>query len=176
MPTSALEVAPAVLNYLWQIRPQDRPLKVLDVGPGRGKYGLLIREYVDPEATVIALEAWEPYVADFGLEHLYAEVIVGDVRDQPAEFFDPFDAVLMVDIIEHVPKEDGLEVIDKIPGWIIVSTPRHFFDNPPDLPEPERHLSHWTPSDFAGTGRLDLYHRRIFNDLAGIVARLRPKT
>lgn len=174
MPTSALQIAPTVLHLLWEVRTLDRPLRVLDVGPGRGKYGLLVREYVDPAAEVVAVEAWPPYIDDFGLRNLYADVIAGDVCRQPASLFAGFDAVLMVDVIEHIPKTDALQLLDRIPGWVIVATPKHFFENPADLPEPEAHVSHWTLRDFDETGRLDYWDRPIFRTLEGIVCRLRP--
>jgi 2-polyprenyl-3-methyl-5-hydroxy-6-metoxy-1,4-benzoquinol methylase len=174
VPTSALAVAPTVIHYLWEVRPQDRPLRVLDVGPGWGKYGTLVREYVDPDAWVEGVEAWAPYVDRHRLRAKYDGLRVEDIRDTDAEYLATFDAVLMVDVIEHVPKADALQVLDRIPGWVIVSTPRHFFENPADLPDPEAHVSHWTVRDFEATGRLDAWHRPSFNDLAGIVCRLRP--
>lgn len=175
MPTSALEVAPAVIHYLWEVRPEDRPLRVLDVGPGWGKYGTLVREYVDPDAWVEAVEVWEPYVTRHRLRAKYDGLRVEDVRDSDPEWLATFDAVLMVDVIEHIPKVDALAVLDRLPQWVIVSTPRHFFDNPADLPAPEAHVSHWTIADFEETGRLQTWDRRLYLEAAGIICRLAPK-
>lgn len=175
MPTSILEVAPAVLHYLWEVRPADRPLRVLDVGPGWGKYATLVREYVDPAAQLAAVEAWPAYIEDHRLDRLYDLIVAGDIRDQPDTWLDGFDAVLMVDVLEHIPKDEALRVLDRIGGWIVIATPRHFFENPPELPEPEAHVSHWTVADFEATGRLDGYHHDHFRDPGVIVCRLRPK-
>lgn len=175
MPTSPLEIAPAALHYLWEIRPTDRPLRVLDVGPGWGKYGGLIREYVDPDAEVWAVEAWAPYIERHNLAGRYTKVIAGDIRNQPDKLLADFDAVLLIDVIEHLPKDDGRALLDRIPGWVIVSTPRHFFDNPDDLPPTEAHVSHWVLSDFSETGRLDGFHRDHARNLDVILCRLSPK-
>lgn len=175
MPTSRLDVAPGVLHYLWEVRPADRPLRVLDVGPGWGKYGTLVREYVDPFAFVAAVEVWAPYVEAHALAAKYDEVRIEDVRKTPADYLASFDAVLLVDVIEHLPKADALQVLDRIPGWVIVATPRHFFDNPPDLPAPETHRSLWTPRDFDETGRLDLYDRASRDERDTVLCRLRPR-
>lgn len=175
MPTSRLDVAPGVLHYLWEVRPEGRPLKVLDVGPGWGKYGTLVREYVDPSAFVAAVEAWAPYVDAHALAGKYDEVRIEDVRETPADYIAAFDAVLLVDVIEHLPKADALDVLGRIPGWVIVCTPRHFFENPAELPEPEAHVSLWTVEDFEATGRLDLWDRASLTQRDTILCRLRRR-
>lgn len=175
MPTSNLHAAPWVLHYAYEVLP-DRPAKILDIGPGRGKYAVLFREYVDPEAEITAVEAWTPYIDDHGLEHLYDRVIAGDIRDQPAEVLESADITLMVDVIEHLPLEDGFDLISRIPGWIILATPREFFHNPPDLPGPEAHVSHWTLEQLQRTGRFEVYNAALYGDPERqIVARLRPR-
>lgn len=175
MPSSNLAVAPTVLHMLWELRPADRPLRVLDVGPGWGKYERLIREYVDPDAYICAVEMWEPYVTAHGLGVRYDRLIVGDVIDQPDTLFDGFDAVLLVDVLEHIPHPDGAALLDRIPGWVIVSTPRDFFSNGPGLPPTEEHVSHWTLAEMVAMPRYDLCDQRLHDELGGIVVRLRPR-
>lgn len=175
MPSSALEVAPGVINLIWQARPTTRPLRLLDVGPGWGKYAVLVREYVDPEAEISAVEAWQPYIDRHRLGRLYDEVIAGDVCDQPAELFARFDVVLMADVIEHIDKKAALELIDRIPGAIVISTPRHFFEQPAELPPTEAHVSHWTVADFRDNPRWVTWKPELFHDLAGIICLLGPR-
>ncbi len=138
------------------------------MGPGWGKYGILLREYVDPDLIVDAVEAWEPYVTR-RLEAAYDEVITADV----CSFFEPladYDLVLMVDVLEHLEKADGLAVIDRIPGWIVICTPAEFFQNPEavEIP-PERHRSLWSVTDFGDRLEHDA------SQLGGVLVRLRPK-
>lgn len=174
MPTSNLHAAPIVLSYAHQVLPR-RQVRVLDVGPGHGKYGLLFREYVAPEAHITAVEAWAPYVSDFNLEWIYDQVIVGDIRDQPASVLEEADITLMVDVVEHMPVEDGLALIARIPGWVIVCTPRDFFHNPAHCPPPEKHVSLWTVDDLRGTGRYDCHDEGFYKNQGGILARLKPR-
>lgn len=176
MPSSNLRAAPWVLHFAYEVRPKDRPLRILDVGPGWGKYSILVREYVDPEAQIVGIEIWPPYAEEHRLTALYDPLVIGDIRDQPADWLASFDIVLIVDVLEHLPLEDGLELIEKIPRWIVLATPRDFFENPPDLPEPERHVSHWTLEHLAETGRLDAHDASLYRDPERqIVARLRPR-
>ena len=185
MPSSNLVVAPAVLHYVWEVRPADRPIRVLDVGPGWGKYGVLVREYVDPAAEVRAVEAWDPYVTA-RLRAIYDDVVTADVTDAVTRpesgtgrtvlrLLEWADVVLAVDVLEHMPKADGLAVIDLVPGHLVFSTPRDFFDTGPGLPPSEAHVSHWTPDDFAATGRLHGYDADLYDRVGGIVGRLNPR-
>ncbi len=175
MPSSNLAVAPSVLNMIWEKRIAERPLRILDVGPGWGKYALLIREYVDKDAQITAVEAWEPYIRDHRLWSLYDSVIDGDICDQSEEFLRQFDGVLMIDVIEHIPKEKALALIDKLPGWVIICTPRDFFENPAHLPPTEVHCSHWTLEEFSRRPRFDTHAPHILQDMAGILVRLKPE-
>ena len=180
MPSSNLTVAPLILHLVWQVRPLDRPIRVVDVGPGHGKYGVLVREYVDADAEVVAIEAWQPYVDDFRLDCFYDDVIVADVLgalDAADGIFSRLaaaDVVLMVDVIEHLPKEDALTLLDMIPGWVVVCTPRDYFANPADLPHTEAHISHWTADDFPAD-RLDYVDAGALDSLGAVVVRLRPR-
>ena len=192
MPSSNLAVAPAVLHLIWERRPEGRPLQLVDVGPGWGKYGLLVREYVDPSAHLAAVEAWAPYVERHPLRAIYDQVLTVDVLEAlnlHARRGDPdthaaatarsalqlADVVLLADVIEHLPKPQALDLLDLIPGWAVISTPRDYFHNGEGLPPTEDHVSHWTLADFAATGRLDYFDQRLHDELGALVVRLKPK-
>jgi 2-polyprenyl-3-methyl-5-hydroxy-6-metoxy-1,4-benzoquinol methylase len=173
MPSSSLLVAPTVLNLIAQVHTPGGP--ILDVGPGHGKYATLIREYVDPGARISALELWEPYITDFRLDVLYDPVVAGDARRMRAEdYYAQFEVVLLLDVIEHMTLAEGEALLARIPGWIIVSTPRDFFANPPSCPPPERHVSHWTPQHFETHPRFDYLDPACLQQWGGIVVRLKP--
>jgi len=67
MPSSAPDHIPAVLKHVMKLQPK----RVLDVGVGYGKWGFLLREYLeswndrvhpeDWEITITGVEVWEPY-------------------------------------------------------------------------------------------------------------------
>lgn len=185
MPTSNLQIAPGVLHQLWETRRllelnlirdfAERPFSVLDVGPGRGKYGYLIPEYVDPAAEVDAIEAHEPYIKQFGLERIYREVIAGDVLEAEASWLNSYDAVLMVDVIEHMEKGPALELLERITVSMTIATPRDFFENPAHLPATEAHRSHWSVDDFRATGRLETHAKLEETTMGVVLVRLKAK-
>ena len=162
MPTSNLYLAPDLLALV-----QGTGAKtVLDVGPGHGKYGILLREYAQVE-TVDAVEAWEPYVDAFGLWGIYRTVFIADVCDLPMEALAAYDCVFMGDVLEHIPRDKAIPLLERIPGWVVICTPADFFPQPHEVPT-EWHVSHWTQGDFPGA---DL----VIEKLGGLMVRLRPK-
>lgn len=155
MPTSNLAVWPDILLAVDQVPHRS----ILDVGPGHGKASILLREYLsEPPNVIDAIEAWEPYIARFGLGKLYDRVFRGDVtaetwttsaaryRWDAAETLRRYDLVLMGDVIEHIPLDDALALLRRIPGRVVICTPVEYFDNDPDHrhPSTEQHVSHWT--------------------------------
>ncbi len=168
MPTSNLAIAPAVI---WNVA-EVEPSTVLDVGPGWGKYAVLMREYLNVKPSRIdAVEAHAPYVDDHRLRALYDDVIVGDVVDVADDRLAVYDVVLMVDVIEHIDKARAVDLLDRITGRVVISTPVDWFDTGPGLPPTEAHVSHWTVEDFTATGRLEAYSEV----LGGHIVRLGPK-
>lgn len=170
MPTSVLAMWPAIVHLVWE-EAQNKPIgemRVCDVGPGWGKGGMLLREYVGEPGELVAVEAWEGYVTP-RLKAIYDEVIVADATELGCEFWDRFDVVLMIDVIEHMQKQAAVELLERISGVVVVCTPVEFFDNPADLPHTEKHVSHWTLDDFA--------HRMMVDSsqLGGILVKLGPK-
>lgn len=178
MPTSNLAVCPAVLALIAETqRGLDRPVAILDVGAGFGKYGLLIREYVNGLAggavsLLDAIEAEPRYLERFPwLERIYGNVIEADVTVLTREELAVYDIVVMADVIEHLDKDVALELLARIDGYVVISTPRDYFQNPEHLEYPfESHRSHWTVEDFGP--RVDRTNQVIEDELGGIVVRL----
>lgn len=167
MPTSNLAVWPMLL-WLVHSAPHRR---ILDVGPGHGKAAVLLREYLtEPPEQIDAVEAHRPYVEAFGLRALYDNVFVTDVVDLPSERLAGYDVVLMADVIEHLDKPAAVDLLGRIPGRVVISTPVEFFSNGPDLPESETHRSHWTAADFETTGRVE----EIVEETTSWLVRLGP--
>lgn len=152
MPTSRLEVAPQAIHFVYEAAVDlERPITVLDVGIGRGKYGLLLREYLGPAlARITGLEAELRYVEEAPwVDELYDDVVFGDIADPRIlgwAVAQSFDVVLMVDVLEHLTEADGTAVLRAFaPSTaIVVATPAVFFQNPEadDYPT-ETHRSIW---------------------------------
>ena len=170
MPTGILLVAERTITYAGTLSPTPR--KILDVGPGYGKHGVLLHEYLDPTPEVHAVEMWEPYITDFGLEGIYDRVMAGDACDMTQEMLDQYNLVVMGDVIEHMEKQRALDFLSRIKGWVIVSTPLEHFHTEEGLPPTEAHISHWTKYDFVKTGRLERYEEAY----GCLLARLSPLT
>lgn len=175
MPSSSLLAAPRVINFVWEIQQQNPlPLRVLDVGPGWGKYERLLREYIKTDLQIDAIEMWAPYVESFGLMARYDHLIIGDICNQPVELLALYDVVLMVDVLEHIETVDALQLLARIPGWVVVCTPRDFFHNPHDCPSPETHRSHWTVEEFQAMDRFDVYAPEELQSIGAVIVRLKP--
>jgi 2-polyprenyl-3-methyl-5-hydroxy-6-metoxy-1,4-benzoquinol methylase len=168
MPTGVLLVAERTITLCGTITPT--PGRIADIGPGYGKHGLLLHEYLDPTPHVTAVEAWLPYIEDHRLAGIYDAVWPYDALAVAYWRWKQFDLVVMGDVIEHMPKDEALELLARIPGWIVISTPVDFFHTDEGLPPTERHVSHWTLDDFMSTGRL--HHHEI--SYGAHVVRLSP--
>lgn len=77
----------------------DPAERLLDVGAGWGKYRWLLPEY-----EMDAVEVWEPYVEAWRLDAYYRQVIVEDVCGLDGPRFDGYGAVILGDVLEHLPK------------------------------------------------------------------------
>jgi hypothetical protein len=135
-----------------------QPKRVLDVGAGFGKWGFLLREALDFMAARLDRSEWSVTIdgVDADLAHsplhqwVYDSMVEADVLDDP-DRWSGYDLVVLGDVIEHFPKAAGERLLEALLSRnrnLIVVTPLHFFEQ--DLPgRPfERHLSHWTPTDF----------------------------
>lgn len=163
MPSSLLTLAPKVCDQVAAVhRELGRPITVLDVGPGFGKYGLLLREYVeglDRGGVFERLDAQEAeprYIERFTwLDSIYDHVFVGDVcAHADIDVGVPYDLVMMLDVLEHIERDEALHLLGRCRGRVLISTPRDYFQNPDvDVWPTENHRSHWTPEDFAALDR-----------------------
>ena len=147
MPTSYPQNIPSIIEACEALQPK----KVLDIGPGYGKYGVIVNEYT--RAKVDALEIFEPYIKDFGLKGKYNKVILGNGLD-----FDVtgYDLVLLIDVIEHWEKDAAKAFLRRAVAAgarVLISTPRaHIPQDAVNGNEWERHVSLWNSPD------LDEFH------------------
>ena len=126
---------------------------VLDVGCGPA---MTLRYLGVPRS--FGVEGYAPALADAKAKHTHDEFIQGDVREL-LSLFKPgqFDACIAMDVIEHVTKEDGLQLIKAMETIarkrVVFFTPSGFLPqshaNNEDLQE---HLSGWEPSEMQGYG------------------------
>lgn len=169
MPSGVLLVAERTVTLAGTIQPN--PQRILDVGAGYGKHGVLLREYLDPTPVVHGVEAWEPYVDAHRLRGIYDHLYTRDILTFTDVELLSYDLIVMGDVIEHLDKLDALAFLERARrSWMVIATPVVHFNTDPSLPPTERHISHWTRADFEATGRLDHAEERY----GALIVRLSP--
>lgn len=160
MPSSRPELIVPVLNFL----SQSNPRTILDVGCGFGKFGFLAREYLglwnDRNGSghrlqvIDAIEVYEPYIGPLQ-RMVYDDIHIGDVCDL-CESVDLYDAILMVEVIEHLDKDEGKRVISTLKDksrFMLVTTPVVVQDQGAECGNDfEVHRSQWSGGDFKSLG------------------------
>ncbi len=81
----------------------ERPVRVLDIGPGVGTYAKLLAGPAVSRLT--GIEIWEPYVHTYRLRQYYDEIIVGDAREVDLP---ECDVIILGDVAEHMSADDAL--------------------------------------------------------------------
>jgi hypothetical protein len=134
MPYSATGFDKWIRHWIWHHVPPCA--LILDVGPGAGKYGRLLKELL-PSATVDAVEIFGPYVERFKLRELYRQVCIADVR-----MFDVsrYELVILGDVIEHMTAADAQTVISRCNGAIVAQVPFKWAQGESEGNPAERHL------------------------------------
>lgn len=189
MPSSLLALAPAIVALAWDRSEElGRPIRVLDVGVGHGKYGLLVREYLGDRLELIdGVEAESRYVNRFPwLEEVYRliyEAAIEDLVDERAPWATPtdptilgtYDLVLMLDVLEHLDYEPAREVLKAIPAPVVISTPRDYFQNPEHVEYPtENHRSHWSAESIATVRPIDREDLDALERYGAVLVRCAP--
>ena len=168
MASSFSSQIPVIINLIRKLNPQ----KVLDIGKGFGKYGLLIHEYLgiptnkktNPMLTlqqqskivIDAVEVEEDLMLSY-LNQIYREIFLGDIFDLYKGLYN-YDLILMLDVIEHLDKEKTKKMLKYFLEkgcTIIIATPREFFEQHLYESKYEEHISHWTAKDFQDIGEVD---------------------
>lgn len=156
MPTSDPHNINPVLSVLLNLQPG----RILDVGCGFGKYGVLLREYLDVwheridraswQVELVGIEAFERYRNPIH-DYVYNAVHYGEAQ-AVLPGLGQFDAVLIADVIEHLEKPQAVELVRlcfEHSPVTVVSTPREFYAQQDFAGNPyEIHRCHWTLSDF----------------------------
>lgn len=175
MPNARPNVIPLVCKWFQNKNTKDIK-SILDVGCGFGKWGFLARLYIqawNPKLTkeahqnwrnnlqVDAIEIFEDYITD--LQRLiYNDIYIGDMRRLITEVGE-YDLIIMGDILEHIPLEDGLEFLKRARAkakWIIISMPDYFCKNNPIMGNmAEVHCYVWSDDEFPDSPKI----RRVGN-------------
>jgi len=157
---------PYTVGFITGILKKLRPASILEIGVGMGKYGLIIREQLEvacgrlhPKDWVIridGIEAFEDYhnpIHDWA----YNKIWWVDIRELLPKLNESYDVFLATDVIEHLTKEEGQNVLHWAlvhAKYSVITTPRYYWAQEAMFGNPyEQHRSLWRPRDFPGQYR-----------------------
>ena len=125
---------------------------VLDLGCGRHSMVPIIPSSID----TVGVELFEPHYLEAVAKGRHKKYIRHDIRT--VEFPDrSFDAVVMLDVLEHLTKEEGEDLLRKMSRWarkkVVIFTPNGFlhqeeYDGNPYM----EHRSGWTSAEMGALG------------------------
>ena len=147
MPSCRPDVISGVLYKVMDIKPGT----ILDVGVGHGKWSILCDEYLRYWTNLVpkidGVEIFENYKSPaYGV---YNEIFNCDVMSLvEKEKIQNYDMVLIIDVIEHLSKENGFKLLEKCNKYI-VSTPNYWLPQGSSFGnDHEKHISKWDGQDF----------------------------
>jgi 2-polyprenyl-3-methyl-5-hydroxy-6-metoxy-1,4-benzoquinol methylase len=170
MLTSYAENILPILQAIKRLEPKN----VLDVGAGFGKFGLLTRELLLAEAAEAGDLSPKPkfkincieaagYFMDLPWHRsLYDRHFHADLFQIPPSIFAEHDLILMIDVVEHTPKDRMLKLLQDIKAEpqakgrtkILISTPRTVVFYPQVFYGSAGHISQWEAADFKAFPRV----------------------
>ena len=126
---------------------------VLDLGCGWGSNspleGMALR-------YTLGVDIFQPYLEECRQKAIHSDYIRADIRE--IEFKDSsFDAVLMLEVLEHFTKEEGRRLLDKCSSWarkkVIITTPNgYMWLDAVDGNPFQKHISGWSPEELRRMG------------------------
>jgi hypothetical protein len=170
MGTSNWQNIPFVIDALMKIA----PTRVLDVGIGYGRWGMIVREFCELWFDRTSRKDWRIYIE--GIEafpdnideyhkYFYNKIVLEDFKNVCRGLDRSWDVVIFGDVLEHFEKATGTEFL----AWALDSSKYTLINIPlgKDWPQDEkyeniyeRHLSIWDVEDFAPFPviRSELFH------------------
>lgn len=150
---------PTAYDYTRKIVETSECALTLDVGCGN--YSPLSQ--FRPQITTVGLDAFPQAIAEARANeahdrYVVADVLTEDLNDLLANCGGrKFDLVTLYDVIEHLPKKRGYELLERCEQlsskYVLLQTPNGFLEQGPEFAnERQRHLSGWFPHDFEGFG------------------------
>jgi SAM-dependent methyltransferase len=125
--------------------------KVLDLGCG---YASALHQ-IHIQFSV-GVELFEPYILESSRRGIHSQYIKADVRRIE---FKPktFDAVIAIDLLEHLAKQEGAELLAKMESWatkkVIIFTPNgYLWQDACDDNTLQEHRSGWSVDELQGLG------------------------
>lgn len=161
--TSDFHHIPGVLQVIQRLA----PARMLDVGVGSGRWGVLCREVLELDERRVARAHWRTRLDGIEIfegyrnplwDYAYDQVHVGDAAAVLGQL-GRYDLILCGDLIEHLDKTAGRRLLDQLldhGDLVLLTSPRGPYPQGAICGnEHERHLSQWAPRDFRGIPHRD---------------------
>jgi Methyltransferase domain len=150
---------PLAADYTRELIQKSDCALALDVGCGGYSHLSQFR----PQITTVGLDVFPAAVEAAKANGSHDSYLVADiVEENPDEILSrcggrKFDLVVLCDVIEHLPKKQGYELLDRCEQltskYVLLQTPNGFLEQGPEFGnEHQKHLSGWFPHDFEGLG------------------------
>ena len=118
MPTSNWQNISYDIELIRTLNPQ----KILDVGIGFGRWGILSREFLEVwdednisgnwKRTIDGVEIYSPYIKEYH-RYFYTHIYEQNLIDFFENLQSDYDLIIFGDVIEHLDKADAFKVIKK---------------------------------------------------------------
>jgi len=148
MPHSKKAGKATIVEWVEQLRSENKIIHkaTLDIGVGEGTYLNWLKHKYRPggdkfqtekqkwlinggplsDSKWTGVEVWSPYIDEFSLRDKYDTIINEDVRKLNYSQIGNFDVAIAGDVLEHMSKEDAVQVVDKvlsISNYLFISIP-----------------------------------------------------
>lgn len=130
--------------------------RVLDLGCGPHSQLSIFKKNPELNLHLVGVDAFSPYIEkNVKIEKIHNEYLEMNILD--IDFPEgSFDCAIMIDVIEHIKKEDFISFLpklEKIAEKIIIITPNGFIEQDTyDSNTYQKHLSGWTVDEFESMG------------------------
>ena len=138
------------------------PHRILDVGVGFGRWGILFREFLEIwdaaqydgkwKRVIDGVEIYPGYIKDYH-KYFYDKIITGDALEYLKSNQSKYDLVNCGDVIEHMDKNSGEEFIKlamQKSRYVLINIPigKHWPQEGTEMNPHEAHRSIWYNNDF----------------------------
>jgi hypothetical protein len=150
------------ISFCIELIRRINPKRVLDVGVGFGRWGILCREFLDVwegrltpgewNTEIVGVEAFKAYIKPYH-DIFYSKIINQDAYEYLSKSNEHYDLVVLGDVLEHFEKERGnrvLEICLSRSTYVLLNIPlgRYWPQQSSHGNAFEEHKSTWDKSDF----------------------------
>lgn len=163
------------ISYCVDLIRKINPQKVLDVGVGFGRWGMVCREFLDVWNGRVDISTWKTEIIGIEVfskninsyhDYFYNEIINENAHKFLKETGDSFDLIILGDVLEHFQKDEAYEVLEeslKKSNFVLLNIPLGKYWKQGELYGNiyEKHLSFWKDIEFS---KFNVVAKKKFRD------------